>query len=461
MAGIFNGRVMIVDGDEKLGIHYQNILERSGFRVSLVANLSEMETSIKTVSYDHILLDTKVRGIGGMDALSFVLKCAPFAKVYVMASSHSIHGAVEAMRGGATGYYEKSSDLSLLIPDLSALPLLHRPASAGGAELGLIGDSSAMQEVREAIERLKEVDSMVLLLGESGTGKEVVARAIHKSSTRSQQRFDAINCGAIPEALLESELFGHKRGAFTDAKTDRKGIFELCSNGTLLLDEIGDMPLMLQMKLLRVLQEWEVTPVGSSVPIKIKTRVISATHHDLKAEARTKQFREDLYYRLSIVVINLPPLRERLEDIPVLARYFLEGLQKRFNREIRPLSPSVLNRLLKHNWPGNVRELQNALERAVVMAKNGEIDLKDVFAHLIPTAKEAISSTPERLSFDPALYSWPLTEAKLEFERNYLRFHLTSSRGQIPEVADRSGRYKADVYRLLSRHGIDQACFRS
>jgi DNA-binding NtrC family response regulator len=348
----------------------------------------------------------------------------------------------------------------LLIPDLTDLHQVYPPAKLGGPELGLIGQSFAIQEVRDAIDRLKQVDSMVLLLGESGTGKEVVARAIHKSSDRANQRFDAINCGAIPEALLESELFGHKRGAFTDAKADRKGIFELCTNGTLLLDEIGDMPLMLQMKLLRVLQEWEVTPVGSSVPVKIKTRVISATHHDLKSEAHAKQFREDLYYRLSIVMIHLPPLRERLEDVPVLSAHFLDGLKKRFNREVRPLSPSVLNRMLKHHWPGNVRELQNALERAVVMSRNGELDSKDIFAHLCPVVKESVPE-PERNAFDSSLYHWPLTEAKLEFERNYLKFHLTTSRGQIPEVADKSGRYKADVYRLLSRHGIDQTCFRN
>jgi DNA-binding NtrC family response regulator len=314
-----------------------------------------------------------------------ILKSAPYSKVYLLASDSTIHAAVDAMKRGATGYFEKTRDLASLVSDLLALQQRSSDQSVigdGDCCASLIGESKAILEVKDAIVRLKDVDSMVLLLGESGTGKEVIARAIHASSNRAKHRFDAVNCGAIPEALLESELFGHKRGAFTDAKADRKGIFELCSNGTLLLDEIGDMPLSLQMKLLRVLQEWEVTPVGCSTAIKVNTRVIAATHHDLKAEARSKQFREDLYYRLSIVVLHAPPLRERKEDIPLLSEHFLQLLQKRFSRGVQPLSHSVLSRMMAYDWPGNVRELQNALERAVVMSLNGQIHIKDVFAHL-------------------------------------------------------------------------------
>ncbi len=245
----------------------------------------------------------------------------------------------------------------------------------GGASLGIIGASQSIQQVFDRIHQVKDVDSTVLINGESGTGKELVARAIHQSSTRAKERFEAVNCGAIAANLLESELFGHKRGAFTDAKADRKGLFEVCDGGTLFLDEIGEMPMNLQVKLLRVLQEREVMPVGSSSTIKVNTRVVAATNKNLADEVKAGNFRTDLYYRLNVLQILLPPLRERTEDIPLLVRFFLDRFNKRFTKSIQPPTKELESRLVSYAWPGNIRELQNAVERGVVLSEDNTLSL--------------------------------------------------------------------------------------
>jgi DNA-binding NtrC family response regulator len=260
-------------------------------------------------------------------------------------------------------------------------------------------------------------------------------------------------------------LFGHARGAFTDAKTSRKGIFELCSSGTLLLDEIGDMPLALQMKLLRVLQEHVVTPVGSSNSVSIDTRVIAATHHDILQDAKEKRFREDLYYRLSIVVLHIPPLRERVEDIPLLTEHFLAMFNTRFGLNIASPCASLYRKMMAYEWPGNIRELQNAMERSVVLSVDGKVSENDLFAHLTFGSKSRASHTVQLQAAGNDSerfleYSMPLTEAKQDFERKYLEHQLKVSHGQVVAVAERSGRYRADIYRLLSRYGIDHVQYR-
>jgi DNA-binding NtrC family response regulator len=337
------------------------------------------------------------------------------------------------------------------VPAETAAPVTTR-------SFGLIGRSDAIQRTLSMIERLRQVDSTVLILGESGTGKEVVARAIHASSGRAGERFDAINCGAIPETLLESELFGHAKGAFTDAKTEHKGIFELCSKGTLMLDEIGDMPMILQTKLLRVLQERSVVPVGSNTPIPVNTRLLAATHRDILADMKSSRFRDDLYYRLSVVVLHLPPLRERKEDIPLLVAHFLERLNQRFGRSVRAPTGSVLERLMAYDWPGNVRELQNAVERAVGLATGDTMRLDDLF----PPPGRAVRGV--RIGLDTAvdreMISLPLTQAKQRFEKTYLRHLLQMSGGNVSETARISGRYRSDIYRLMHRHALEQEGFR-
>ncbi len=457
----YRGRILILDDDVVTCRLYEALLSHAGYVAESCNNLQTFQEMIMRLSYDAILLDLQLEHERGIDALPIVLKQAPFTKIFVLTSNASIDKAVDCMRRGATGFLQKGAGNDQLLAELAAHLSDHDAPRADGhakaTRYGLIGQSAAIEEVIATVEKLRSVDSTVLILGESGTGKEVVARAIHESSRRGKERFGAINCAAIPEALLESELFGHRKGSFTDAKADRKGIFELCSNGTLLLDEIGDMPLMLQTKLLRVLQERQVSPIGANAPIAIDTRVIAATHRDIFDEARSKRFREDLYYRLSIVIIRIPPLRHRPEDIALLTEHFLTTFNQRFGRDVRMPSHSTLARMVAYDWPGNVRELQNAIERAVVLSTDGELAVDNMFQHLdgnLPPAQE------QSHLLDDNVFAMPLTDAKQAFERVYLDHLMRVAAGNISEAARISGRYRADVYRLLNRYGLETSAFR-
>ena len=369
---------------------------------------------------------------------------------------------------------------------------LHDEMNAG--DFGFTGKSRSIQLVRDSIERMKDVDSTVLILGESGTGKELVAQALHMRSTRVSHRFAAINCGAIPENLLESELFGYKKGAFTDAKSDRHGLFEVCSGGSLFLDEIADLPLNLQVKLLRVLQEREITPLGSSRSIKVDTRIIAATNRDIKQSIAARLFRHDLFFRLTILTIVLPPLRERREDIPLLIEEFIRRFNQRFGKAVAYPSHNVLMRLCAYNWPGNIRELQNTIERGVVLAEDSELQVGDLLGFDIPFTGLSTKHLPHRfevkdeeviggnlsrengdqpmtffaesdLSGGDALKHGvgsivPLTLAKEAFEAEYLTLLLEATGGNISEAARLAGRYRADMYDLLAKHKISPLGFR-
>lgn len=456
------GRILLVDDDEKITRFYDTVLCQQGFIVDVSHDLKHMKELMAQFYYDAVLLDMQLGHEEGMNGLPFILKAAPSTKVFILTSHGSIEKAVDSMRRGAAGFLTKGTDPEQIVKELMA----HLGPTSGRAQLaldpeslktiGLIGESAAIKETINMIDKIRNVDSTVLILGESGTGKEVVARAIHSTSPRANERFNAINCGAIPEQLLESELFGHKKGSFTDAKSDRKGIFEVCSQGTLLLDEIGDMPLPLQTKLLRVLQEKQITPIGSSTVININTRVIAATHRDIMDEAKSKRFREDLYYRLSVVVIRIPPLRHRTEDIPTLTNFFLGQFNQRFEKTVRPPGNAVMARLTAYDWPGNVRELQNAIERAVVLSQNDELNIEDMFQHLNLRSNQ--SSNEDGIG--ATVFSMPLTDAKQAFEKAYLENLLKMSGGNISEAARISGRYRADIYRLMNRYGFDKGQFR-
>lgn len=456
----YSGRVLIVDDDISLCKCYEAILEKSGFFVGSAQNLSGLYEALRSFSYDVILLDLQLGEEEGMNGLPLILREQPFAKVFILTSHGTIERAVECMKRGASGFFEKSSNLDQIVSEVKSAVAVkvenNFSEDFSMSTVGLIGESPAIQETIATIKKIRDVDSTVLILGESGTGKEVVARAIHKSSQRSGERFEAINCGAIPETLLESELFGHKKGAFTDAKTDRKGIFEVCTNGTLLLDEIGDMPFSLQTKLLRVLQERQITPVGSNTAININTRVIAATHRDIQDECRSKRFREDLFYRLSVVVLHIPALRHRIEDVPKLTEHFLAQFNARFNKDVRSPDNRLMARMMAYDWPGNVRELQNSIERAVVLSTDNSLSLENVFQHLDTSARRVSDKSLDMSS----AFALPLTDAKHYFEKIYLENLLTTSSGNISEAARICGRYRADIYRLMDRYGFDQATFR-
>jgi two-component system response regulator GlrR len=302
-----------------------------------------------------------------------------------------------------------------------------------------------MQSVLEMVSRIAKIDSTVCISGESGTGKELIARAIHLASDRKNKHFVAINCAALPEPLLESQLFGHEKGAFTGAVRSTKGLFTQAHEGTIFLDEIGDMPLAIQAKLLRVLQERQFYPLGSEKPVEVDVRVIVATQKDLAEQVKQGLFREDLFYRIHVIPVHLPPLRERKEDIPPLVEHFLKKFSQQMKKEIKGLAPGVLKGLMLHEWPGNVRELENTVEYAVAMT---QVDF--ITEDFILQAKPA----------EPSGSLKPFKEAKDSFEREYISNLLELCQGNVSQAAKMAGKYRADFYDLLKKHNLQTADFK-
>lgn len=457
-------RALVIDDDEDVCQLYHLQLEQiGGFEATSVLNGKEALKRIQEVSFDLILIDLVLGYENGLEVMQEILSVAPLTRAWVLTGNGSIEAAVDAMRSGASGFFSKTDDPKKIVQELSAAflseskrTLYDVTLTRNPEEYGIIGTSPAILHVIENIDRMKEVDSTILIFGESGTGKELIARALHRASSRGNSHFAGINCGAIPENLLESELFGHKRGAFTDAKTDRKGMFELCTQGTLLLDEIGEMPLSLQVKLLRVLQEKEIRPVGSSQTSKIDTRVIASTNKNLEEEVKSGRFREDLFYRLSVLRIQSPPLRERREDIPLLVEYFLMRFNERFRKKVMLPGSEILARLISYPWPGNIRELQNAIERAVVLTLDNKIHLEHLFHSIPPKAGQNVLSD---VNLDDT-FSLPLTHAKQKFERAYLLRLLKMTKGNISETARIACQHRPRIYKLLRKYEINTSEFK-
>ena len=459
----YKGQVLIVDDDPIMLELLEANLDEAGFRVSTAKNLTELRQRTHERAFDFVLLDLFLDDESGVEALPYLVHASPYTKVIMMSANGTVELAVDALEKGASSFLAKSKDpkelVKALLEKLGSAQKEIKRKEIGGASLGIIGASPSIQQVFDRIHQVKDVDSTVLINGESGTGKELVARAIHQSSTRAKERFEAVNCGAIAANLLESELFGHKRGAFTDAKADRKGLFEVCDGGTLFLDEIGEMPTNLQVKLLRVLQEREVMPVGSSSTIKVNTRVVAATNKNLADEVKAGNFRTDLYYRLNVLQILLPPLRERTEDIPLLVRFFLDRFNKRFTKSIQPPTKELESRLVSYAWPGNIRELQNAVERGVVLSEDNTLSL-DVMLDRPLSETNNVDAQVKGGVQDDAIWMTPLSEAKKNFEKTYLQHLLEITKGNISELSRISGRYRADVYRLMSKYGVEWEEFR-
>jgi DNA-binding NtrC family response regulator len=455
-AGKLQGRVLVVDDDADMLDLLTAELENRSYLVDKTQSLTTMKTMIRQHSYDAILLDLVIGSDNALEVLPYLAREAAFTKVVIMTAYGSVPLAVEATHKGASDFILKGDSVTSLVDRfLSHIPDESAAQDSSLEELyqdiGLVGRSEAFREVLDMIARIRNTDAHVLILGESGTGKELVARAIHRSSTRGKERFVALNCAAIPETLLESELFGYTKGAFTDARSNRKGIFESCSDGTLLLDEIGELPLNLQAKILRVLQEHEVTPLGSTQSVKVNTRIIAATHRDLEEETLLGRFREDLYFRLNIIPIYLPSLRERKEDIEALTRSFIERFNKRYEKSIHFPSRDVLTRLEAYDWRGNIRELQNAIERAVVLSQDDVLHIEDTLARKNRQRDNATA----RSSQENGDFETNYAAAKEAFERAFLLRLMGLARGSISEAARLSGRYRSDIYRLLAKYGID------
>ncbi len=437
-------RILLVDDDENLRRVLTLRLEAEGYTVTAVASGEEALTRLNEVQPQFALTDLRMPGMDGFEVLSRIQQSSPGLPVAVLTAHGDIPDAVRATHAGAVDFLTKPVEREQL------LDCIRRHTHPAGAPpparewaSGIVTRSPIMQSVLEDARRVARTDSSVLITGPSGSGKEVVARAIHRASRRSEKPFVAINCAAVPKELLESELFGHKRGAFTGAHTDHAGLFRAANGGTVFLDEIGDMPAELQAKLLRVLQEKEVRPVGDTQTVPVDVRVLSATHSDLEARVKAGEFREDLYYRLNVVGLRLPPLDDRREDIPLLVAHRLAQLAED-GAPRRVYSPEAMEALVAAAWPGNVRQLFNVVEQNVALSPGRVIGAAQV--------RKALGEQGNTLlSFD---------QARAEFTRNYLRQLLELADGNISRAARLAGRNRTDFYKLLSRSGINPSEFK-
>ncbi len=408
-----------------------------------------------------VLTDLRMGARGGDVLLDAVRARWETLPVVVMTSHGTIELAVDLMKRGATDFVSKPLEPASLLPRIEyalsranleseVRDLRSRLGAAGEPSRALVGDAPAFRRVTERLPLAARADACVLIRGETGTGKELVARALHDLSPRARGPFVAVNCGALPGPLLESELFGHVRGAFTDARTDKQGLVCDAAGGTLFLDEVGDMPVPLQVKLLRFLQEREVRPVGGNRSVRVDVRVVAATHRDVQAAIAAGDFREDLFYRLNVIPLALPPLRERREDIPALAAHVLARATAGTSREGLPISPAAIDALVAHPWPGNVRELENVLARAVIFAAGAAIEAADI--EFDPAGPLPASAAPA-----PDL-SIPLRAAKdalvAGFERAYVEAALRASGGNVSQAARRAGKDRKSFHELIQRHGV-------
>jgi two-component system, NtrC family, response regulator AtoC len=381
-------RVLVVDDEENLRVVLRTLLRRHGYEVETASSGEEALGLVDSFGPDVVLTDVRMPKMGGLDLLSTLKAKGNDATVIVMSAYGNMDLALDAMKAGAYDYVQKPfkpDEVVLALRKAEERELLRRENRALRDEIrkehrfeDILAKSGRMQEIFRTISKIAEYKTTVLVTGESGVGKELVARAIHRRSTRRGGPFVAVNCGAIPENLLESELFGHKKGAFTDAVQDRRGLFEEANTGTLFLDEIGELPLGLQVKLLRVLEDEKIRRLGEARDTQVDVRIIAATHRDLHAETKAGRFREDLFYRLNVLPIHCPPLRERRDDIPLLIDHFVAKNNSRLGTSIRGLDTETRRLLYEYAWPGNVRELENTIERAMVLSEGEQIVAADL-----------------------------------------------------------------------------------
>jgi len=448
------GRVLIVDDDQSMCELIEADLKSRGMRSQWHTSADEALRAMPQGDFDVILTDLQMPGLNGLALCERIVANRPDIPVIVMTAFGSLETAVAAMRAGAYDFVSKPVELDILALRLERA-IQHRSLSEQVRVLSdrvqqanrfskLLGESPVMQSLFDDLRRVADTDASVLISGESGTGKELVARALHEQSRRRTGPFIAINCAALPEALLESELFGHKRGAFTDAVSDQRGLFLQANGGTLFLDELGEFPLTLQPKLLRALEERTIRPVGSDKEIPFDVRLIAATNRDLETAIEEKRFREDLYFRVNVIQIKLPPLRSRGTDILLLAQHYLEEFAARNGKKILGLSDATAQKLLDYAWPGNVRELRNAIERAVALARFDRIavdDLPEKIRSYRGTMLELGGDNPSEL---------PTME---EVERRYIRHVLGVTRRNRTLSAQILGFDRKTLYRKLKQMG--------
>lgn len=449
--------ILIVDDENSIRQSLEGILEDEGFRTFFAATGKECLATIQIEDPDIILLDIWMPGIDGLETLKRIKQIRPNQLVIMMSGHGSIETAVKATRLGAFDFIEKPLSLEkVLLSIQNALKISHLVAENKalkekiGRDYQMIGNGQAIDQLKQQIKMAAPSSGWVLITGENGTGKELVARAIHQQSTRQNKPFIEVNCAAIPEELIESELFGHEKGAFTGATAARKGKFDQANGGTLFLDEIGDMSLKTQAKILRILQEHKFDRVGGNRTINVDVRVIAATNKKLQEEIKSGNFREDLYFRLNVLPFSVPPLRQRREDISQLCKHFLQHFCGKESREIKSISEEALNALKTYNWPGNVRELKNLIERLVIMTPGNNINLSDL-PHGINQYKQ--ESQPQALNTMKLPDSY--REAKETFEKQFLLEKLRKNNWNVSRTAEEIGLERSNLHRKIKTYQIE------
>ena len=440
----YTGDILIVDDERSMREFLGIYLRREGYRIEAASGGNAAIASIKARAFDVIITDLRMQGIDGLTLLAEAKRIRPDTEVIVVTAFSTTETAIAAMKAGAHDYLTKPfkiDEVGLVVDRAMEKRRLSRENVALRDEIKgrykldrLLGKSPAMQRVFDILRKVASTRTSVLLIGESGTGKELAAHALHELSPRTDQPFVAINCGAIPESLLESELFGHVRGSFTGANVDKQGLFEAANNGTLLLDEIADLPLAMQVKLLRVLQERKVKPVGGVSEREVDVRIVAATNRDLEAEVEKSTFRQDLYYRLNVIQLRLPPLRERREDLPLLVDHFIRKFSAEHGRNVVGALPEVMSALMLYHFPGNVRELENMIERAVTLSSTDWLNV-DAFPNL--AGLQGAQPSPSALGHLP--------EGGLDLERHLEEYE----RSILIKVLERTGGNRTEAARLL------------
>jgi DNA-binding NtrC family response regulator len=445
--------ILVVDDERDICRALNIILTKEGYAVTEAYNGEQAVELLRTTAFDLVMTDIKMEKMDGFEVLRQAQQISPGTAVIMMTAFASVGSAVEAMRSGAADYITKpfiNDEIRLTVRRIIESRNLQQENQILRRELSqqrttftnIIGKSEAIQKVFSVMGKVIPSKANVLITGESGTGKGLVAEAIHSSGPRKDRPFISINCGAIPENLLESELFGHRKGAFTSAVEDKKGLITMANEGTLFLDEVGELPLALQVKLLHVIQTKELTPVGDTRVITVDIRIIAATNADLMQRVKEGRFREDLYYRLNVIELPMPSLRERKDDIPLLIKHYLKTFAEEAGKSIIDVDYEAMKALLAYDWPGNIRELRNTLERAVVLAEGDTVTLHDLPDRFRSLDLEGISTSSLRQALD-------------DFEREYIRRGLTESKGNKESTAERLGIDLATLYRKLKKLRIE------
>ena len=458
-------KILIVDDQVSFCNHIQAALDMEGYQAVVTHNAEQAMAQLTSQPFDILLTDMKMPGMGGLDLFKTARKIDPEISGIIMTAYGSISSAVAAIKHGASDYLQKPFEPESLLmviektarerQMLQEIRHLRKEVNKKYAFGSIIGKNYKMQAIYALIKKVSGTDARVFITGETGVGKELVAKAIHFNSPRKNRPFVSINCGALAETLLETELFGHEKGAFTGAIRRKVGKFEYARGGTVFLDEVGDISTGMQVKLLRVLQEKQLERVGGNQPIDVDVRIISATNQDIKEKIKNGEFRIELFYRLNVVPIHIPPLRERIEDIPLLVNHFIRKFNKNFNKHILKITTQALSQLMQHTWPGNVRELENVLERAFVITDGDTIDT--IFLSHDIQNNESLNALPGTNIDIPFKVAWSMAEKR--FEKTYLSEALKRYEGNVSKTAKETGINPRTLWRKIKKYNLERSRF--